>query len=200
MLRVASHRMRSSLSLVAALVRTHADAAPSPARKQLLSAAARTVAVGQLHRDVLHDGDAPRIDMARYLNRIARGLETAVAEVDCPVSVAVDAASTSMPPEIATCIGLLTVELVAAGRAMAGRNGEPPEIEIGFRADGDGVGLRVTDLGATLPAGFDSIRSTGPGMRLIHDLVAQLGGTLTVERPARGVRFSVMLPSVAMSV
>ena len=195
-LRVASHRMRSSLSLVAALMRTHASAAPPPARRQLLSAAARTVALGQLHRDVLHDGDGSRLDMGRYLTRIARGLETAVAEADRPVSVAVEAAAAPMSAEIATWLGLLTVELVVAGRAMAGRSGEPAEIEIALRADGDGVALQVTDLGATLPADFDSARAAGPSTRLIHALVAQLDGTLTIERPARGVRFTVALPPV----
>lgn len=138
--------MRSSLSLVAALMRTHASAAPPPARRQLLSAAPRTVALGQLHRDVLDDGDGSRLDMRRYLTRIARGLETAVAEADRPVSVAVEAAAASIPAEIAICLGLLAVELVVAGRAMAGRSGEPAEIEIALRADGDGVALRVTDL------------------------------------------------------
>ena len=63
-----------------------------------------------------------------------------------------------------------------------------------------GARLRVTDLGATLPGDFDSARAAGPGMRLIHALVAQLGGTLTIERAARGVRFTVALPPVAMSV
>ena len=195
MLRMASHRLRSSLSLVAALARTHASAAPAPARKQLLSAAARTVAVGQLHHDVFLDGDEARPDMGRYLARIARGLETAVAEADEPVSVTVDAAPVTMPAELAACIGLLTVELVATGRRLAGRSGVPPEIEIAFRAGDDGVALHVTDRSAALPAGFVPARATGPGTRLIHALVTQLGGTLTIENLNSGVRFLVALPS-----
>ena len=67
-------------------------------------------------------------------------------------------------------------------------------------ADGQFV-LRVSDDGAGLPADLDPARATTLGLRLVTNLAGQLGGKLTIERPAGGgAAFAVVFPAPADAV
>jgi two-component sensor histidine kinase len=55
---------------------------------------------------------------------------------------------------------------------------------------------RITDDGPGLPAGFDPNNSKKLGMRLIHSLARQIGGTVDFApgRDGRGTRLTVAFP------
>jgi signal transduction histidine kinase len=65
-------------------------------------------------------------------------------------------------------------------------------ISVWLRGDDDGpVWLEIVDTGS----GFDSERGVGAGLQNMHDRIAAVGGTLTVQsRPGRGTRVTAFIP------
>ena len=84
-----------------------------------------------------------------------------------------------LPPEVATPLALVLVELVqnAVEHGLAGRDGE---VRVSVAAGGpDRLVVTVADDGAGLPAGFDLVTGGGLGLQIVRTLVeGELGGTL----------------------
>jgi two-component sensor histidine kinase len=78
-------------------------------------------------------------------------------------------------------IGLMLNELVTnAAKHGAGR------IDVEFKIAGGRHELSVCDEGEGLPRDFDSKNTEGLGMKVVHALAGQLGGSLSAQANPRG--------------
>lgn len=104
---------------------------------------------------------------------------------------------------------LLVNLLVNAGQAIGA--GDVAAQRIDVRTGDDGLGhatLDVEDSGAGIPRAlhdrimephFSTKGTTGLGLTIVRQIVAELGGTLVLEsRPGAGTRFRVLLPAAAV--
>jgi two-component sensor histidine kinase len=116
---------------------------------------------------------------------------------DTDVRVQREGSFGQLPPELATPLALVLVELVqnAVEHGLAGRDGE---VRVSVAAGGpDRLVVTVADDGAGLPAGFDLLAGAGLGLQIVRTLVeGELGGTLTVGPGDPGTRVTLDLPTL----
>ncbi|MGZ6049933.1 MAG: sensor histidine kinase [Phenylobacterium sp.] len=183
------HRVANSLQLaVDFLLFQQARLSEPAARKALIEAAERLVAVGHLHRFLCaHDGER-EIDLAAFLEGLAAliaqstGLRCRTEVEPCRVTGAV-----------AQQLGLAVNELAINAAKHAYPMGEPGELSIQADRDGDQLRLVVADHGPGLAHGFDPRVAEGLGLDILQRIVRQLQGRLQAETDG-GARFTLTLP------
>jgi two-component sensor histidine kinase len=188
------HRVANSLQLaVDFLLFQQAKLAEPAARKALIDAAERLVAVGHLHRFLAaHQGERD-VDLKPFLEGLAAligqstGL-TCTAEVESARVAAGDAQQ----------LGLAVNELATNAAKHAYPMGAPGELLIQAHRQGERLVLVVADRGAGLADGFDPAAGEGLGLEILRRIVSQLHGRLHAETDG-GARFTLNLPAPSAS-
>ncbi len=183
------HRVKNNLQTVAALLRLQARRLPADettARDALREAERRIGSIAVVHETLSQTG-SDAVDFDEVADRVV-ALTGELGTGDTDVRVEREGSFGQLPPEVATPLALVLVELVqnAVEHGLAGRDGE---VRVSVAAGGpDRLVVTVADDGAGLPAGFDLVTGGGLGLQIVRTLVeGELGGTLTVEpgRPRR---------------
>jgi two-component sensor histidine kinase len=190
----ANHRIGSSLSLVAAVLRLQANSATPDARWELETAAARVVALGELHRDLARSGAVSYVQISDYLTTLGRGLERATGTPDRPLAITVEADVCELPGAKASRAGLVASELMMNAIEHGCAADGSCAVTVRFSVEAGIAALAVSNWGRGLPEDFDLTKAPGPGMTLIRSLIGHLGGELAVERLELGTRFTVRFP------
>jgi two-component sensor histidine kinase len=89
--------------------------------------------------------------------------------------------------------GLIVNELVTNAFRHAFPRGSKGTVRVEFTAGTGQYRLRVSDDGVGLPHDLDVARTTSLGLRLVHGLAEQIGGTIEVDR-GPGASFHIILP------
>ena len=183
------HRVANSLQLaVDFLLFQQARLVEPAARKALIDAAERLVAVGHLHRFLCaHDGDL-EVDLKPFLETLA-----ALIAQSTGLNCITDVESVRVTGAAAQQLGLLVNELAINAAKHAYPLGEPGDVTIQGWREGDRLRLSVADRGAGLPAGFDPAAGDGLGLEIVRRILRQLDGALHAEAD-HGARFVVTLP------
>ncbi|WP_278393028.1 sensor histidine kinase [Sphingobium yanoikuyae] len=180
MAREIDHRVMNSLQFIAGILAMQSRSPDlGAAAAQLQLAANRVAAVAQVHRHFYVD-DADTTSCIEFIRRLCSDL---VSILGRQIEVRGDIGT--IPSTWVQPIGLLVNELVT----NAAKHGEGL-IEVHYDVHGDRSTLTVTDQGEGLPAGFDP-RAIGNslGMRVVHSLAAQLGGSLAAGNTSAGGSF-----------
>jgi two-component sensor histidine kinase len=183
------HRVANSLQLaVDFLLFQQARLSDTVARKALIEAAERLVAVGHLHRFICaHDGDH-EVDLKPFLEALA-----ALIAQGTGLKCATDIESVRITGAAAQQLGLLVNELAINAAKHAYPMGEPGELSIQAYREGEELRLVVADRGVGLPRGFDPAGGDGLGLDIVRRIWTQLRGALKAENDA-GARFTLTVP------
>jgi two-component sensor histidine kinase len=158
------------------------------ARKALIDAAERLVAVGHLHRFLCaHDGDGA-VDLKPFLGELA-----ALIAQSTGLRCAVEADSVLISGEVAQQLGMAVNELAINSAKHGYGPGEAGELKIQAILEGGGLRLSVADRGVGLPAGFDVDAAGGLGLNILRAIARQLGARLEAEDD-QGARFTLTAP------
>lgn len=111
----------------------------------------------------------------------------------------VKAGAAALASQPAAPVRQVTLNLLLNAGAAAGMNGT---VGLTVAADGDTLSILVTNTGAGMSEGdLARLMASGPlppgggvGLRLVHDIVAGLGGTILHERASEKTRIRVDLP------
>lgn len=187
-----SHRVKNSVAMVSGLLELQAKNLEGIARDTLEDASIRVRTVATVHDHLWRQSDAQEIDLAPFLSDLAAGLATAAPQH----RTLVDMEAAIVSADAAVPIGLLINELVTNAYKHAYAPGEEGDVRISGKRVADGrYQLEVVDTGRGVPDGFDIGRSRASlGMRVVTNLAAQLGGTVTVSSADPGARFTVVFP------
>jgi PAS domain S-box-containing protein len=195
LVREVDHRVKNSLSMIAAILRMQSRGAVSDeARTKLASAAGRVSTVARIHERLQGGADLRRVEMDQYLPTVVRAVADALGRDDITLRMRSDAVI--MASGRAAALGLIAAELAtnAFKHAFPGRGGtvevtlrtcENNRLRLCVRDNGIG-GWALPNPDATAgtkpPASF----SVGLGTRITQLQVGQLGGTLTCYSPLGG--------------
>jgi two-component sensor histidine kinase len=192
------HRVKNNLQTVAALLRLQARRLPAgetTAREALREAERRIGSIAVVHETLSQTG-SDAVDFDEVADRVV-ALTGELGTGDSDVRVHREGSFGQLPPELATPLALVLVELVqnAVEHGLAGRDGE---VRVSVTARGpDRLVVMVADDGAGLPAGFDLLTGGGLGLQIVRTLVeGELGGMLTVEPGDPGTRVTLDLPTL----
>ncbi|WP_336489228.1 sensor histidine kinase [Methylobacterium nigriterrae] len=185
-----SHRVKNSLTIVASLLALQAKGSESEdVRSALIDARTRVEAIAGVHDQLWRHSEPGDIDLALFLGTLCANLQSGAPHH----RLVCTADPVHVPADRAIPFGLLVNEHVTNAVKYAYPDGG--EIRIRSERAGDRLVLDVADDGVGLPADFDIAQaSRSLGMRVVKNLVRQLGGSLTMPRGGQGTRFRIDMP------
>ncbi|MEP6760871.1 MAG: histidine kinase N-terminal domain-containing protein [Sporichthyaceae bacterium] len=189
------HRVKNNLQTVAALLRLQSRRlADGSARAALEEAQRRVGSIALVHETLsqtMHDS----VDFDEVADRIAE-MVGGIDDADRPVTVTRTGSFGAVPPEVATPMSLVLVELLqnAVEHGLADEGGA---VDLRVHRDGNGLTVTVTDQGRGLPPDFDPDHAGGLGLQIVRTLVeSELGGRLALQpgSSGRGCDATVSVP------
>lgn len=174
-----NHRVSNSLQVVSNLLVLQARGADDALRDRLDAAAGRVSAVAQIHRRLYQADRVGIVDFKRYLDELCADIHRSVSADEQRHEIVVEADAADISTQRATALGLILNEVVTNAVKHAYPAGASGRIVVGFRAVSGEHCLLIEDGGCGLPPGADLAAAKGLGMRIIHALAKQLGGSIT---------------------
>jgi|tagenome__1003787_1003787.scaffolds.fasta_scaffold20982848_5 two-component sensor histidine kinase len=179
------HRVTNSLQFISSMLSMQSRGLDQNTATHLQMAANRVAAVAQVHRN-FYTNEADEVSCITFLHRLCADLSGILGR---PIEVAGDEGK--VPTTRIQPIGLMLNELVTnAAKHGAGR------IDVEFKIAGGRHELSVCDEGEGLPRDFDSKNTEGLGMKVVHALAGQAGGSVNAQANprGRGACFTVSYP------
>ncbi|OWV72791.1 histidine kinase [Rhizobium sp. R339] len=192
MLREMSHRVKNSLSLVAAMLAMQARSAKQEEVGQALrDAEARVGTIAEVHDQLWRQPHTETVDLADFLSSLCQRLQQSSSRH----TLTVEADPCMVDADRAIQIALLVNELVT----NAFKHAYPDicgAVTVSARNLGDAIRLEVADGGRGLPAEVLAFENDGKslGMKIVRGLVQQLKAELQVEDRLPGAGFVIRLP------
>ena len=181
-----SHRVKNSLSLVAALLSMQGRAAEDPDVQRALSdAQARVHAIAQVHDRLWRRDGVSAVNLAEFLGELCEHLRLSAPSHD----LVCDVTSIVVTTDQAVSLGLLTNELVTNALKYAYPGGSGRVTLSVERVDAHRLCLQVSDSGVGLSGGGKAPAGGGLGRRIISSLSRQLGGRPQWQDAEPGTRF-----------
>jgi PAS domain S-box-containing protein len=187
------HRVKNNLQVTSSLLRLQTEGvADEAARRALGDSQNRIRSMALVHELLYRSKDLSRVDLADYVRDVSRQLLRSH-EAD-PARIAVDLRLETAPvvTDLAVPCGLLLNELLSNCLKHAFPERRRGRIEVEVRAEPGRLSLSVADDGV----GFERQEpSTSLGLRLVHTLADQVGGTLEMKSVlGRGTSISLVVP------
>jgi two-component sensor histidine kinase len=189
MLREIHHRVKNNLQIIISLLQLEADRQSDAALRAPIEASIQRVFVMSLVHETLYDTEEiDNIDLAKYVEQLLDAsksvstIEIAL-KADGPIPVGID---------FAVPFGLLLNELVSNAEKHAFPRGSNGKVDIRIEST-DGILLSIADNGVGIS---EEVRIEGAktlGLSLVHVLVQQLRGVISLERKS-GTRWTIRLP------
>src|SRR4051794_671349 len=169
------HRVTNSLQFISGMLSMQSRAVDANTATHLQMAANRVAAVAHVHRN-FYTNEADEASCITFLRRLCADLSGILGR---PIEVVGDEGK--VPTTRVQPIGLMLNELVTnAAKHGAGK------INVEYTIDGRRHELSVCDEGEGLPRDFDPKNTNGLGMKVLHALAGQLGGSVCAGANARG--------------
>ena len=190
LLREIDHRVRNSLSMVAALLAMQSGSSSNAEVKQALAiAASRMHAVARIHERLYKGDQLGVVNFGTYLEEICGDLRASLHHGHMKFNL--NRVAVALSVDRAIPLGLIVNELVTNAFKYAG---DGATINVDLQADETKLTLIVADSGNGLPSTFDIHQQAGLGMRVIDLLVRQLGGSIDLPAAGAQARFTVVIP------
>ena len=192
MLREMSHRVKNSLTLVAAMLAMQARSSKQEEVGQALrDAEARVGTIAEVHDQLWRQPHIETVDLADFLSSLCQRLQ----QTSSRHTLSVDADPCMVDADRAIQIALLVNELVtnAFKHAFPDACGA---VTVRARSIADAIRLEVADDGRGLPAEVLTSENGGKslGMKVVRALVQQLKAEFHVEDRQPGTGFVIHLP------
>ncbi len=192
LLKEVHHRVKNNLQVISSLMNLQSAQVDDPRLKDALRESqnrVRTMAL--IHEKLYQTTDLAQIDIAGYLHTLVNFLSQSYRERASTVVARVEAENIKVDIETAIPCGLIVNELVSNALKHAFPDGRSGEIRVCVtHSPGGQMSLSVSDNGVGFPVGLDHTRSPSLGLNLVNTLIAQIGGTLSLERTP-GTCFSI---------
>lgn len=186
-----NHRVANSLGLVSALAGMQAKGVTDESARQALhEMQARIAAIAGVHRRLYTSPDVRSVDMAVYLENLARELE---ATMEAPahthrLRLAADP-NVRLTPDKAVAVGVMVTELVTNAYKYAYPSGGG-EIRIELQREGAELRLSIEDDGIGW-TGSGAAQGTGVGYRIINAMTSNLKAALAYDARHGGTRVTI---------
>ncbi|MFV9505554.1 MAG: sensor histidine kinase [Oscillochloridaceae bacterium umkhey_bin13] len=174
------HRVKNNLQVIASMLRLQSDQLSDPEVRELFLESQRRVrAMALVHERLYQAPDLARLDLAVYVRTLANDLLRAYRLTAAQVTVRVDIRVAEVNIDQAMALGLILNELIANSLKHAFAPGQQGTITVqATHPPGGSLTLSVADDGIGFPPDLDPASSPSMGLKIVHALATQLGGTL----------------------
>lgn len=192
------HRVKNNLQVVSSLLRMQMRALPAGAAKEALEESFSRVHSIALVHEILYRGRSyAALPLGEYVGTLVRSLARATGAASRGIEIQLNVGEVELPIERAVPCGLVISELVTNALKHAFPHGRRGTVHVALRRTaGETAGLSAAELevrddGVGLPPAEQASR--GVGTEIVETLLAQLRGTLTIDRD-HGAAFRVRFP------
>jgi two-component sensor histidine kinase len=156
----------------------------------LLEAAARVMAVAQVHRRLYTSEDVKTVAIDQYLNALVEDLRNSTkGDSFAQLSLTADPGETD--PDRAVAIGVIVNELVINACKYAYPIGKGPiRVRLETKNEGTNAVISVEDDGVGFAVSAP-VGSTGLGQRIVKAMADKLGAHISHDRLHRGTRIEI---------
>jgi predicted ATPase/two-component sensor histidine kinase len=186
------HRVKNNLQLISSLLNLQAERVEDKAVAELFADSRNRVrSMAMVHENLYRAGNFARISMTLHVKTLCGHLARVydMGRLGVDMQIAVDDIQLDM--NRAVSCGLIINELVSNALKHAFPHQRGGVLHIDLRAiDGYRCELRVSDNGVGLAPDFSFERDETLGLRLVHDLVLQLRGSVEVGQQ-HGTTFTI---------
>ncbi|MFP4535649.1 MAG: sensor histidine kinase [Spirochaetaceae bacterium] len=186
-----NHRVKNNLSMVSSFISLKQDALGGTV--DLSDIRSHVQAISAVHDKLYQSGSLNEIDFGSYVEDLLRSVFSFYSGPE--VTIENEISGVRLPTKTVTSLGLIVNELATNAMKYGFRpEEEAPRFSLAFETEhdrGDHV-LTISNNGNPFPEEIDLQNADTLGLQLISVLVAQLGGTVELERhptPTFTIRF-----------
>jgi PAS domain S-box-containing protein len=199
MLREIHHRVKNNLQIVNSLMNLQIQKVGDPKTIMALTdTQTRVRAMSLVHERLYKTQELSRIDFADYISKLTEELLRSQ-KISQKVELDLDIHGIFLDINLAVPVGLILNEIITNSLKYAFPDGRQGKISISAEKSGEAYSIRIADNGVGIPETFDWQKSNTLGMRLIHGLVSQVDGTITLDR-AGGTGYTIRIPDTKNTV
>jgi PAS domain S-box-containing protein len=197
LLREIHHRVKNNLQVTSSLLRLQAAAvADAPTREMFEETENRIRSMALVHEKLYQSTNLSRIDFADYVRSLGDLLFRSSAINPENVTLVVSGPETFLSIEVAVPCGLIVNELLSNALKHAFPENRRGQIRVQLDARPDNwTCVSIRDDGIGFPMNFDLARTGTLGLQLVHALVQQIDGRITIEAVKPGACFMIDFPS-----
>jgi len=192
LLREIHHRVKNNLQIIISLLNLQAryitdDTTLSAFR----DSQNRVRAMALVHEKLYQSADLGTIDLENYIRFLANNLLRFSGMSDKGITLKMDIHDIFLTIDTAIPFGLIINELISNSLKYAFPDGRCGEISIAIHRQDQKLILLFKDNGIGIHEDFDWRNATSMGLRLVIVLVAQLDGTIELDRSS-GTGFTII--------
>jgi len=191
------HRVKNNLQVISSLLYVQSKSIKDKEALEMFQDGRNRVrSMALVHERLYQSRDLARVDFAEYVRSLANYLFRSYGVNSNVIKLKINVDDIFLGVDTTIPCGLIINELVSnslkhafppEGDRPAGREGE---IRIGLSSDNDKFTLMVSDNGFGFPKDLDFRNTESLGLQLVNTLVAQLEGTIELDRSA-GMAFKI---------
>lgn len=194
LLREIHHRVKNNLQIVISLINLETRTIQDPVvLGALRDTQNRIRAIAIVHERLHTSKELGTIDFGIYLRFLGTSLFSFYQKNAQDIHFEIDAENVILDIDTASPLGLICNELISNVLKYAFPDGRKGECRITARREERTLVLSIRDNGVGIPTDLDWQNSPTLGLRLVHILVGQLKGTITLDRTG-GTQFTITLP------
>lgn len=200
LLREIHHRVKNNLQVISSLLNMQSYYLDDP---RMINAIAegqnRVKAMALIHQKLYQTEHLSEIDFQEYTEQLISHLSAAFGEQGKMIQSKVNGSALKLDIDTAIPLGLILNELITNSYkyAFSGVNEGSFKVDL-TRDDSAYYHLRISDSGPGLPADFDEEKLNSLGLKLVHMLIEQLDGSLTISNEG-GANFYIRFKESKLS-
>ena len=185
------HRIANSLQLIASIILLKAGSVQSEeSRLHLEDAHDRIISIATVQRNLDPTGDDSEVLVVPYLKTLCTSLASSMIGGRKPITLTVTGDKSTLIPDEAIGIGLITTELVINALKHAFPDGEG-QVKIHYESAAPNWKLSISDDGVGLPADYKTNNKDGLGTSIVESLTNQLNAQVSRASSKKGTTVSI---------
>lgn len=191
------HRVKNNLAIILSLLSLQATYITDEKVMYLFKESiSRINCMALLHKKLYRFNNFAKINLHDYINSLVEALQNFFGEKDSYI-ITLDIDEINLDFDTLIPCGLIINEIITnIFKHAYDKSQVNKKINLSIKKPDKTIILSISDNGKGLPLDFDISQQKGLGMRLIHSLVKQINGTITVHSDQQTV-FTITFPFIS---
>lgn len=183
------HRVKNNLAIICSLLEMQADAFADPILSSALHESQKRIhSMALIHEMLYSSSSMTDVDFAGYTRQLAAEVSTSYGIYPAKIRLQLELEPVRLEIALAIPCGLILNELLSNALKYAFPDRLCGDVNVFLQQRLDRIRLTVEDTGVGLPEAGASSEVKSLGLRIVHILTKQLGGSLSVKS-SPGTRF-----------
>ena len=196
LLKEVHHRVKNNLQVISSILNLQSSYVKDVNTLNILRESQNRVkSMSFIHESLYRSKDFSEVNFSDYINNLVNNILHSFDLSTNAVQLNTDLGAVNLNLDQAIPAGLIINELLTNAMKYAYKNIEHPELKIEIHQNNSIIDIVVEDNGVGLPKGFKIEESDSLGLQLVHTLIEQIDGTLSVKNE-NGTKYLITFEKV----